>query len=145
MGAIPVSFSLRISSVIVSRVIVSMTEIGPANPDMDDYSLLFPRGEVETFGAVDVVPLTEKHHPGFAVRKFELRTRRYGRRFGTANNSGGGGGRNGSNKPRVVFLVSVVSGGGQQHPRSQLDLLRCVRVAGYLRKSEAFKMLVLPR
>ena len=50
------------------------------NNTNNNTSLLFPR-EAETFGSVDVVPGgAEKLHPGFTVRKFELRTRRYGRR-----------------------------------------------------------------
>jgi hypothetical protein len=103
----------------------------------DSLGILFPR-QAETFGSVDVIPGTEHQHPGFCVRKFELRTRRYGRRMG---GSGTGGAR-----PRVVFLVSLSGGEHQRehHPRFDIDLLRFVRVATNLRKSTAFKTLVLP-
>ena len=111
--------------------------------DNSGYGLLFPT-ETETFGSVDVIPGTVKLHPGFSVRKFELRTRRYGRRIGTASGLSGGSpaasGRN--NGPRVVFLVTLLA--TPRHPRSELDVLRCVRVAANLRKSENFKTLVLP-
>ena len=107
------------------------------NNTNNNTSLLFPR-EAETFGSVDVVPGgAEKLHPGFTVRKFELRTRRYGRRIGSGGSGGNGG-------PRVVFLVSLQGGEGGRHPRTELDLLRCVRVVASLRKSTAFKTLVLP-
>jgi hypothetical protein len=126
-----------------------MSEVPLASGLADEdttYGLLFPR-ETETFGSVDVVPGSVKLHPGFSVRKFELRTRRYGRRIGSAGGfSGGspaaaGSGRNSG--PRVVFLVSLLEK-NPRHPRSELDLLRCVRVAANIRKSEAYKTLVLP-
>jgi hypothetical protein len=115
-----------------------MTEVRPANEDDESHNslgTLFPK-HAETFGSVDVVPGTEQHHPGFSVRKFELRTRRYGRRIGGS----------GSSRPRVVFLVSLSGGEHQRqlHPRSAMDLLRFVRVSTNLRKSAAFKTLVLP-
>jgi hypothetical protein len=125
-----------------------MSEVPMASGLAEDntYGLLFPR-ETETFGSVDVVPGSVKLHPGFSVRKFELRTRRYGRRIGSAGGfSGGspaatGSGRNSG--PRVVFLVSLLEK-TSRHPRSELDLLRCVRVAANIRKSEAYTTLVLP-
>jgi hypothetical protein len=124
-----------------------MSEVQLASGLADEdttYGLLFPR-ETETFGSVDVVPGTVKLHPGFSVRKFELRTRRYGRRIGAAGGFSGGSPAAGSGRnsgPRVVFLVSLLE--APRHPRSELDLLRCVRVAANIRKSEAYKTLVLP-
>jgi hypothetical protein len=139
---------MNFQSLIFCRVIVSMSEVPLASGLADEdttYGLLFPR-ETETFGSVDVVPGTVKLHPGFSVRKFELRTRRYGRRIGTAGGFSGGspaaGGSGRNSGPRIVFLVSLLE--TPRHPRSELDLLRCVRVAANIRKSEAYKTLVLP-